>query len=199
MSRTLYDKSFMITGEPYGPEDLPYRKPNTFSLFQKPPVIDAKGDVTQLQMYQGYDPGTDTYTNLVVQEDRVYTRDASGLLTQRDTTTTWYFTDETPGTTKDHVKYYDALKGYEGNKRSRNNLINNASMYLFASLTANDPVNGDQQAKDFLVLASQDENVGVYIGGNIAPLVDFITNTTEAYITPTIRATLITILNVTYP
>jgi len=130
----------------------------------------------------------------------VYIRSPEGILYQRDLVTTWYFEDETPcSETKPGVKYYDAIQGYEKNKKSRNNLINKASMYLFQALIANDPVNGEQQARDFLVLAAGNSNIDVYKSGNIVPLVDFIDNTMEVYITDTVRATMKAILNVTYP
>jgi len=169
--------------------------------YYKKNTIDSKGDLTIVEYYRNYD-GT-TYSNLKVRETRVYTRDGiTGLLTKRDMTIEWFKSGEVVYT-KTTEKYYSAMDGFNDNKRSRTNLVNKASMYLYMALMTSNPATGAAFCDDYENLTSA--SVAKYVNANIQPLLDMITKSTEVaepeyreYITAEIKNTLLYILNIIY-
>ena len=155
--------------------------------YYKEETFDSKGDLVSVNYYENYN-GT-TYSDLKVNETRVYERDAiTGLLTKRTTTITWYI-DGVEAGTKTTEKYYTAQKGFDRNKNARQNILDKASMYLFSMVGKTDAVafwkTVKGQADDYKVT------------GDLA-LVTAINDSTELYMTGTIKATLDVILNITY-
>lgn len=188
-------RKFMLTGEVKFPKEVVFRKPNKLGLHEKS-IIDSKGDVVTIEMYLDYDGVT--YSNLAVKEDRVYTRDSSGVVSKRDTTITYYYEDET---ICDEVifrtKYYSSKAGYNQNKKSRTTLIDSASMWIYGELIVEFGYDeGEANAKYFL----DDLNgfIGKYIRGNIQSLIDAISSNSRTYITQDRKDQLNTILNVQY-
>jgi len=119
-----------------------------------------------------------------------FTRDATtGLLAQRDSVIEWFKSDDVVGATKNITKYYSLEEGYDANKSSRQNLIDRASMYLLSQI-------GITDAKAYWKTVATD--VDDYINASDLTLVTTINNSIEPYMTPTIKATLDAILNVTY-
>jgi hypothetical protein len=189
--------NFDITGENY----------NLFGLHKKE-YFDSLGDLTKIELYTDYDAENDIYTGLAIKEDRAYTRDSStGLLNTRITNITWYDIDGGINYTKSNItKYFSAKKGFVANKRARQNLIDNASMYLYSELmiaNLGDKTATDLQVDDFESLT--DSAQSKYVKSNMTPLMDIITNSTDntkpeyrAYITEAIKTVLLSILNVSY-
>jgi len=156
--------------------------------YHKKMTFDANGDLILVEYYKNYD-GT-TYSKLVVRETRTYTRDVVfGLLTERDMVIEFFNNRGGVEYTKTTKKYYDAKKGYNGNKQARTNIIDTASMYLLS-------VVGLQDGKAFLRIVKSE--ISGYISGDSQPLLDAVANSTELYMTGVIKTALDTILNVTY-
>ncbi len=157
--------------------------------------------MNKLELYTNYDSINDVYTGLAILEDRVYSRDANtGLLKTRVTNITWYDVDGNVNATKtNQTKYFSAKKGFVANKRARQNLIDNASMYLYQELMIANL--GDKDATDLQIDAFEgltDSAQSKYVKSNTIPLLDRLTNTTEPYITPSIRTVLLSILDISY-
>lgn len=160
--------------------------------YHKKETFDSKGDLVTVEYFSEYDSGTDTFSGLKVTETRVYIRDVTtGLLTQRDMTIDWYRSGGgVVATTKETTKYYTAQKGYVANKQARQNIIDKGAMYLVSQV-------GVPDSKKFWSTVRNE--VDDYVNASsVQALVDAINNSTEPYITPTIKATLVAIVNVTY-
>lgn len=181
-----------------------------FRLFgyHKKEYFDSYGDLHKIEYYKNYDIVNDVYTNLVIKEDRVYSRSStSGLLETRATTITWYNIEGDVNTTKENItKYYSAKKGFVANKRARRNLIDNASMFLYASLMQNnsgDAAQSEIEVEDFEDLTNLAQSK--YINSNTNPLITIITESADvntdnyrSYITVAMRDSLLSILNISY-
>lgn len=155
-------------------------------LFKKE-IFNSLGDFTTIEYYKNYD-GT-TYSDLEVKETLTYSRDVTtGLLTERDIDIEWYDKGSVIET-KTTKKHYTAAKGYNGNKKARQNLINDASMYLMSQV-------GKSDGTAFFKLVRAE--VEDYISTSDMELVNFINNSTESYMTQSIKDTLSAILNVVY-
>lgn len=157
--------------------------------YHKKQTFDAKGDLVTLQYYLNYNSGTGEYSDLMVQENRVYERNVTTTILEKRTITIQWFGSGEEIATKVIEKYYSATEGYDANKRARGNLINTASMYLLSQVGLTD-------GKAFLVTVSAD--ISTYIDGNTQPLLDTISASTEPYMTQAIKDQLNTILNVSY-
>lgn len=157
--------------------------------YHKKETFDTKGDLILIEYFENYD-GT-TYSDLMVKESRVYTRDGvNGLLTKRDSTIEWIGSDGvTVLATKITEKYYTPTKGFDRNKNARQNLIDQASMYLLSQVGLTD-------AKAFWKTVKGEVD-DYKVTGDLT-LITAINDSTEPYMTGTIKATLDTILNITY-
>jgi hypothetical protein len=157
--------------------------------YHKERVFDNKGDVFTLSYYQNYDPVGEVFSNLKVRETRTYTRDnTNGLLTERAILIEWYIGGNVIAT-KNLTKYYTSEEGYAMNQRARKNLTNKASMYLVSAVGLADSQN---------FLNSVATEISIYIEGDIQPLLDAISASTEPYMNATVKGTLDSILNVSY-
>lgn len=181
-----------------------------FRLFglHKKEYFDEKGDLVKIEYYKNYDEVNDIHIDLAILEERIYTRDASNaLLSKRENTITWFDVDGNINEKKQNItKYYSAKKGFEANKRARQNLLDKASMYLFQALITNASGNftlAEQQTEDFDVLT--DDAQSQYVKSTMQPLITIITNSTDNtkseyrdYITEEIKIVLLSILDITY-
>jgi hypothetical protein len=156
--------------------------------FHKDLVFDEKGDLVEVFYYRDYDPQTKQYSNLKVKESRTYTRAVSTLLEKREMLIEWYANDAVIAS-KNTTKYYSEEQGYKANRVARQNLIDKASMYLLSTVGLNN-------AKEFLDGVTT--AISTYVDGNIQPLLDLISDSSEPYMTPTVKGTLDTILNISY-
>jgi len=179
---------FLATGNTDNPDKLNY---NLLGL-HKSEIFDANGDLIKVQYFVDYDANTKVFTNLAVEERRTYTRDVnSGVLTQRITDIDWYDSAGVVAASKTQLnKYYSAVKGFESNKKARQNLLNNASMYLLSQV-------GLLNAKLFWKTLGNDDVKDYKNIGDLA-IVSSINNSTEVYMNAQIKATLDVILNVVY-
>jgi hypothetical protein len=155
--------------------------------YHKEFIFDAKGDLVTVNYYKDYDGAV--YSDLKVSEIRTFTRDVTtGLLTTRDMVINFHDEGEIR-CTKTAKKYYEPVLGFEKNKKARQNLINNASMYLFEEV-------GKTDATVFWKLVK--DEVDDYRTTGDMTLLTSISNSTEPYMTGVIKTTLDTILNVLY-
>lgn len=179
---------FLATGTTESPERVNY---NLLGL-HKNEIFDEKGDLVVVQYFVDYDAETGIHSTMAVEERRTYTRDSNtGVLKQRSTDIDWYNTEGSVGASKTQVnKYYTAVKGFESNKKARQNLLNNASMYLLSQVGLTD-------AKAFWKTLGQDDVKDYKNIGDLS-IIDSINNSVESYMNATIKATLVTILNITY-
>jgi len=167
-------------------QDIDYR----IQGLQKKLTFDAKGDLVEVGYYNSYTQATDEYSDLFVKETRTYERDeTTGLMTKRTMVIGWFNGVPEEIAAKTTEKHFSSLQGYTANQRSRQNLINNASMYLLSQV-------GLEDAKIFLDGCSGD--IATYVGGSIQPLLTTIADSPLVFMTPTIKATLDAILNITY-
>lgn len=173
--------------------------------YHKDRTFDGNGDLITVKYWRDYDPDTQVYSDLAVQENRIYTRDTStGLLIDRNFSAIWYDEEgEISGAKSNVMKYYTAKEGFENNKRSRQNLIDTASLYFFDKLIENDPDTAFDNKNDFESLTELAQ--AQYVKGTLDPLLTIIVNSTDntkpeyrAYMTVEMQTTLLLILDVDY-
>lgn len=194
-------------------ENLFYDKPfildNDYRILglHKDESIDTNGDVHTLSFYRNYDEGTKTFTGLAVQEKRSYFRHSyTGFLTKRITDSIkWYDLEGNVFAEKTSIpKFYNDTKGFEKNKRARQNIVNKASLALFQELINANPATADANVDDFQDLT--DSAVSKYLKSNMTPLLNILNNSVvddgnpsfRSYMTPAIKDSLIGILNIVY-
>jgi len=199
--KKVFSKAFRATGKI---DDISMISISIHGLHKKE-YFNTNGDLYLIEYYSNYNAETGTFTNLAIKEERTYTRDAStGLLITRVTTITWYDVDgEVIETKSGLLKYYSAKKGFVSNKKARQNIIDQASMYLYSQLIANDAPTADSNVDDFEGLTNSAQSK--YINSNIEPLLLIITNSTDdtkpeyrAYMTAAMQAVLLGILTINY-
>ena len=104
-------------------------------LFPKRTII--QGEVQKVEWYSSYDIATDTLSNLVLEVDISYTRDANGMALYRHVTRTWINEDETRTTLDPKIKYYTINKNDmidEGIKR-RSLLVKSVQIPCLTAIT----------------------------------------------------------------
>lgn len=197
----LYGKNFRITGDKEDPRELNF---NIYGLHKKE-TKDANGDIILIELFMNYDFENGTFSDVAVEELRTYVRDlATGLLTKRITNIKWYDVDGNVQSEKIGVeKFYSSAKGFQANKRARQNILDQASMYFYSQLIANDPLTAEANVDDFEGLT--DSAQSKYVKSNTQPLLDIIANSTDNtkpeyrdYMTQAMRDTLLVILNISY-
>jgi hypothetical protein len=149
-----------------------------------------KGEMTKVEYYSNFIPGNPNvlanYSNLILTEYRVYTRDPStSLVVYKDQTVNWYLTDGSIGETKTLRKYYQFKDSIQEGIRRRDTITTEAKLYLLSTIGL---VNGQQLIVD---LSPQ---ISIYLQGAHQPLLDAINASTEPFLTPTIKTTVISIL-----
>ena len=199
--KQLFGNKFMATDNT---EDITGYDFRLLGLHKKE-FFDEYGDLIKVEYYTAYDLSTDTFSDLAIIENRTYSRDtATGLLYQRINAIDWYDVDGNIIQTKTNLsKYYSAQKGFVANKRARQNLIDKSSLYLYSTLMTNDMATAVVNVDNFSELTNEAERN--YIKGTIDPLIDIINNSTDntlpeyrTYITATIKATLLYLLDINY-
>jgi hypothetical protein len=94
----------------------------------------VKGECDAEEFYEHCD-GT-TYSNLIIRESHVFTRNALGFAIKRDTLITWYNSDGQPNTvTKNLPKFYSQAEQIEEGKVRRSNLINALQMPIIGLIS----------------------------------------------------------------
>lgn len=199
--KKLFPKPFRATGESNDISMIPI----SIHGLHKKEYFNTDGDLYLVEFYSDYNTETDTFFNLAIKEDRSYERsESTGLLSTRTTTITWYDIDGGVLEKKTGIlKYYSSKKGFSANKRARQNIIDQASMYLYSQLLANDSVSADANVDDFEGLTNSAQSK--YINSNTKDLIDIITESTDntnpnyrVYITVAMQSVLLNILNINY-
>ena len=176
-------KIYKINGTSKDPSEVDV---NLFGLHKKE-TIDSYGLLILTEYYKNYD-GT-TYSDLIVTDAHVYNIDINDLVTDRTETIKWYMIDDTVGYTKIITKYYDTISAIHEGMRRRGNLADEAKAYGMGAITGTHDVSGDPVMPNshwfFMQLA---HDVDLYIQGiNKQGLIDLIQDSTDSYLTQTIK------------
>jgi hypothetical protein len=159
--------------------------------YHKEKVYDNKGDVTQVNFYKNYNPVTESYTELKVRESRTVDRDVTtGVPNKVTVDIEWFKSDGvTKSAEKRLEKYINGFDGQQMNQEARLNLTTKAQGYLLQAVGLE---NTKELGTDVAVERS------AYISGTTQGLIDAVNNSARAYMTPEVKATVVTILNVTF-
>lgn len=172
--KSIDGNNFKINGAMESPMNLDY----DIMGFHKKRTI-TKGELLSVEYYRNFD-GT-TYSDLVVKEERVYTRNAMGLVMYRSMIISWYFEDGTVGEVKNTTKFYSPQESIDEGMNRRGNMIADGKLYILGTV-------GLANGQDFLV--SLTGEVNLFVNGATQPLRDAITASTKTYITQTMKDTL---------
>lgn len=156
--------------------------------YHRKETFDTNGDFTTIEFFKNY---TDSvFSDLRVRETRTYLRDVStGLMIKRTILIEW-FSGNRVATTKTLIKHYETpQKGHNANVKGRKNLTGDASLYLFNQI-------GIVNTRAFWKLV-KNETQDFEETGDLS-LITAINNSAEPYLTPTIKATMVAILNILY-
>lgn len=185
MSNT--DLKFIINNSTDSPLNLNYK---ILSLYRKEYITSSgahNGELNKVEYYVNYD-GT-TYSNLALTEYRVYTRDPNTLLAlYRTQTVNWYLTNGSIGETKVTIKYYNPSDQIDEGITRRDNILNNAKLYLLSQIGLENGLG---------LIVSLLDQIYMYQQGYTPALMTAISNLTLPFITPTIKATVLEILTYT--
>lgn len=113
-----------------------------------PKVYMTFGEVTKIEYYASSTQSgfSQTYSDLILQEDFSYTRDSNGFALSRTHTITWYREDGSAHpSTKVRTKYYSADDSYREGIRRRGNIIDALIMEIAGMLLATVPSGTDQE------------------------------------------------------
>jgi hypothetical protein len=180
-SHTYIDNPvFKLTGSLDSPVNIDY---DVFGLHKKRTL--NQGELSLVEYFKNYDG--ETYSDLVVKEERTYTRDSNNLVQYRTQTSTWYLTDDTVGATKTTTKYYSIQESVAESETRRGNLVATAKLYTLSQI-------GIENCWDFLNSINNEMNL--YIQGATGYLFDAIANSDKAYMTNEIKGTLAYILTI---
>jgi hypothetical protein len=156
-----------------------------------------KGYLKTVKYWKDYDAQTQAYSNLAIQENRVYTEQSFPGTTiyqtvKRDMSICWYRTNGIGGATKTTTKYYSFAEGRESMNRKRSNLVAEAEMIVLnAGLT-------QPQVQELLGYLSSDQLL--YVTGDVVPVMTKIatlpiTSPYSGYVTQQLADDLSGILN----
>ncbi len=192
----------------------------TVKGYHKDITTDSKGDFIKIVYLENYDTVTKTGIPKVI-EDRTYERDAqTGLMINRITDIYWLEGNAVIAHEK-HYKSYPPDKGYKANKKARKNIIETASMWFYSEMLDVAYLGVDPEDPDYVnllttALKNATDNVlefedltnkaeGQYIKSNTDKLLDIINSVDDvesenyrAYVTPTMKGTLLAILDISY-
>lgn len=148
-----------------------------------------KGELYQTDYYRNLsgDPNNiGNYSDLVLSEFRVYTRDINtALVVSRAQTTVWYLTDNTTGITKTIQKFYQMKDSIQEGIERRDNITSYAKLYMLSQIGL---ANGQ------ILITELTPYITTYLQGNHQPLIDAVNNSNDSFLTPTIKATVTSIL-----
>ncbi len=135
------------------------------------------GELVKIEYYESYDGNT--YSNLIVEETREFTRDVNtGLVQHRTQSSKWYLTDGTIGLIKNTIKYYSLEEAIQEGIDRRTNVISKTKSYVLVNIG---------QLPSFDLLTSVKNEVQLFIDGHTQPLRDAIINSTKPYLNQTIK------------
>jgi hypothetical protein len=159
--------------------------------YKKNKIENNLGDIITVEYYNDYDFSTQVWSDLRVKETRLFERDAvNGVPFKLTVFIEWFTSNKiNPIATKQLIKPLSVSDGLKANYNSRTRLIESAKVTALAMM-------GLASGQNFLAEVSLEINT--YKEGNIQPLIDAITNTTNPDVTQAVKDALINILNVSY-
>ena len=119
-----------------------------------------------------------TYSDLILEENRVYIRDVNGLIKNRNLNIKWYLNDDAIGFEKNTVKYYSTDEAIQEGLDRRGNIIADTKSYTLYQIG---------QTQSFDLLSGVKTEIDLFIDGYTDPLRTAITNSTKPYLTQTIK------------
>ena len=170
--------NFKLTGEIDSPINLDY---DIYGLHKKKTLV--TGELQLVEYFRNYDGIT--YSDLVVKEERTYTRNKMGLVEYRVQLSTWYLEDDSIGCTKEMIKYYNIQESMEEAEYRISNLLTDAKLYTAGQV-------GLTNALD--LMTSVNAEISLYIQGEQTALINALNASTKPYITQEIKDTLTFIL-----
>jgi hypothetical protein len=149
-----------------------------------------KGELLKTEYYNNFAGGDPNnianYSDLVLTEERFYTRDpTTSLLLYRDQVVKWYLTDNTVGEIKTNRKPYQLKDAIDEGIIRRGNVISAAKLYIMSTVGL---ANGQTYLAELIT------QINTYLQGNHQPLIDAVNASTDSFMTPTIKATTVSIL-----
>ena len=169
---------FKINNSWDSPENLNY---DIIGLHKKRTII--VGELRSVEYYSTYDGIS--YSDLVVLEERVYTRDTNGIVLYRTLTVTWYLVDGSVGLIKTTTKYYNSTESIDEGITRRTNIIDTGKLYI---------INAVGQVDGFDLLISTGTLIQIYVNEYRAPLISYIAGATQSYLTSQMKTDIINIL-----
>lgn len=180
---------YKLTGILNDPRNLDY---DIYGLHKKKTIV--RGELVLIEYYKNYNGII--YSDLVVKEERTYTRNEYGLVLYRDQISSWYLTDGTIGCVKPYLKdendeiiplrkYYNPQEQMEEAEQRRSNLLADAKLYTASQV-------GLPNALDLMKSVSSE--ISLYIQGEQDSLLNAISVSDKPYLTQEIKDTLILIL-----
>lgn len=162
---------------------------NPAKVYHKKVTYDSKGYITKNEYYKYYTGSPASYAGLAYVENISTVNNALGIPVTRTTSYEFYIDDVLQSGTRVVLQYYAPDEGIRLNRKAFSYVFDYASMYLISQV-------GLVDAK--AVLNAMSAESSLYTAGSRQPLLDAIANSTNTLLTPTIKATLNAILNVTY-
>jgi hypothetical protein len=180
---------FKLTGLINPPYDIDY---DLYGLHKKKTLV--TGELQLIEYFRNYDGIT--YSDLVVKEERAYTRNVYGLVEYRDQVSTWYLEDDTVGCVKPYLtdgngdiiplrKYYNSQESMEEAEYRRSNLLSDAKLYTASQV-------GLANALD--LMTSVNAEISLYVQGEQTALINALNASVKPYMTQEIKDTLTVIL-----
>jgi hypothetical protein len=170
-----YSRFFKINNSTDNPSLIDY----DIMGFNKKRVF-VSGELREVSYYNNYDYSANTYSDLVVLENRTYVRNEIGIATRRDLTSTWYLNDGSTGLTTSYSKYYTPEEGIQEGMDRRNNMVAFAKTTLLSDLKViyGEPAN---QNYAFDLLTSVKIQMDYFTQGYTQPLRDAVSASTKPY------------------
>jgi hypothetical protein len=176
--------NYKITGDTSDPKNLNY---DILGFHKKRTIV--KGELVKAEYFRNFDGVI--YSDLILEENRTFNRDAIGIVQTRDISIKWYLEDDTVGCTKTWTKYYNADEAIQEGIDRRSNMISVAKTTLLRELALVHGVPTNQQY-GFDLLTSVGTEMKWFTEGHTQPLRDAINNSTKPYMTPVIKTAVVT-------
>lgn len=162
---------YKLTDSITSPADINY---DILGLHKKRTIL--YGELIKVEYFKNYN-GTD-YSDLILEENRIYTRDVNGLVQTRDLNIKWYLTNNTVGFEKNTIKYYTTQEAIQEGLDRRGNVIADTKSYTLSQIG---------QMYSFDLLSGVKTEIELFMDGYTQPLRNAIINSTKPYLTQTIK------------
>jgi len=192
----------IITNYVYDSNYCDYKKFKINNSFETPESIDydilglkknriiVKGELVKCEYFNNFNPETNIFSDLVIEETRHYTRNILGLVQYRTQITNWILNDNSTGLTMNFTKYYSPTESIDEGIDRRNNMIGASKVVLLDELKKlyGEPTN---QSYGFDLLLSVKTQMDYFSQGHTQPLRDVISASTKAYLNSDIKVKII--------